>query len=50
MLLLFRDEASIDPWYMALLVLGTAGVSFGVGWVLGYLTESGLDPGSEGRE
>jgi hypothetical protein len=49
-LLIRREEYTIDPWYAALLVVGTAGVSFGVGWALGYLTESGLTPGSEGRE
>ena len=45
-----RSTSTMDPWYLLLLVLGVSGVSFTVGWVLGYLTESGAEPGSEGRE
>ena len=47
-LLLYRDRAGIDPWYLSLLVGGTAGVSFCVGYVLGYLTEGGM--GSSPRD
>ena len=42
----YREWNSIDPWYLGLILLGTAGMSFGVGWTLGHLTESGLVPGS----
>lgn len=49
-LLLRRDLGSMEGAYLALLVLGTTGVSFAVGWVLGHLTEAGTEPGSDGRE
>ena len=50
LLLYYRDMVNIDPWYMLLLVGGTAGVSFGVGYVLGHLTERGIGPSSGDRE
>ena len=49
-LLYYRDMVTIDPWYMLLLVGGTAGVSFVVGYALGHLTESGIEPSSGDRE
>ncbi len=50
LLLMYRDMNTIDPWYLLLLVAGTAGVSFSVGTILGYLTEKGLEPTSDDRE
>ena len=49
-LFIHRDLNSMEVGYIALLVLGTIGVSFAVGWVLGFLTESGTEPGSRTRE
>jgi hypothetical protein len=49
-LLLYRDHLTMDPWYLLLLVVGVTGISFAVGWVLGYLTESGIAPGPGDRE
>jgi hypothetical protein len=49
-LLYWGDMVTIDPWYMVLFVGGTAGISFLVGYVLGYLTETGIEPSSEDRE
>ena len=49
-LFVHRDKGSMDAWYLGLLVLGTVGISFAVGWVLGSLTESGTEPGSRTRE
>lgn len=46
----YREWNSMDPWYLALLLLGTAGMSFSVGWVLGYLTGTGLAPGADPGE
>ena len=46
----YREWSSIDPWYLAFIILGTAGMSFAVGWTLGYLTGSGLEPGTGPRE
>lgn len=45
-LLYYVDMGTIGPWYTLLLVGGTAGVSFGVGYVLGHLTENGIEPSS----
>lgn len=50
LLLHHRDMNTMDPWYLLLLVIGTAGVSFGVGLVLGHLTDDGLEPSSGDRE
>ena len=50
LLLYHRDMITIDPWYMLLLVGSTAGVSFGVGYALGHLTQSGIEPSSGDRE
>jgi hypothetical protein len=49
-LLLYRDMVSIDPWYMLLLLGGTAGASFAVGYIAGFLTEGGFGPPPDGRE
>jgi len=40
----------IEPPYLALMLIGISLVSFMVGYVMGYLTEDGLAPGSEERE
>ncbi|NIU49427.1 MAG: hypothetical protein GWN74_10110, partial [Thermoplasmata archaeon] len=45
-----RDMNTLSPWYLLLFVVGTAFVSFLVGYILGYLTEEGLEPTSEDRE
>jgi hypothetical protein len=50
LLLFYRDINTMDPWYLALLVIGTVIVSFTVGYVLGYVTEDGTVPGSDSRE
>lgn len=50
LLFIHRELNSMEARYLALLVLGTVGVSFAVGWVLGFLTESGTEPGSRTRE
>lgn len=46
LLLYYLDMGTIDPWYTLLLVGGTAGASFGVGYVLGHLTGNGIGPSS----
>jgi hypothetical protein len=48
-LFLYGDLATIDPWYMTLLVGMVSGMSFIVGYVLGYITDRGIAPGSEER-
>jgi hypothetical protein len=50
LLLYHRDMNSMDPWYLLLFVAITLGMSFLVGYVLGYLGDKGLGPSSEGRE
>ncbi len=40
----------IEPPYLALLFIGISLVSFIVGYVMGYLTEDGLAPGSDERD
>lgn len=49
-LLLFNELNTIPVPYLVLLVGGTVGVSFAVGYVLGYVAESGLWPSSRTRE
>ncbi|MCJ2541223.1 MAG: hypothetical protein LN414_08140 [Candidatus Thermoplasmatota archaeon] len=49
-LLFYRDMSTMDPWYLLLIAGVSAGLSFLVGYVLGYLTGSGLVPSSEDRE
>jgi hypothetical protein len=41
----FSELNTIDPWYLALLVIGTSCMSFAVGWALDNLTGSGSGPG-----
>ena len=50
LLLIFRDNNTMDVWYLILLVIGTVIISFTVGYVLGYVTEDGAVPGSDSRE
>jgi zinc transporter ZupT len=49
-LFFYRDMNTMDPWYMVLFVGTTLGLSTLVGYVLGYLTNEGLEPSSEDRE
>jgi hypothetical protein len=50
LLLFYRDMNTMDPWYMLLFLSITVGISFLVGYVLGYLADKGLGPFSEDRE
>ena len=45
-LVLFRDLGSLGWRLVALVLGGTAGISFAVGYVMGHIAESGLGPGS----
>jgi hypothetical protein len=45
-LLMFRDQGSLGWQLVALVLGGTTGISFVVGYVMGYIAESGLGPGS----
>lgn len=49
-LILYRDMVTIDPWYVVLLLVGSAGASFTVGYIAGFLTEGGFGPSSDERE
>ncbi|UCC93874.1 MAG: hypothetical protein JSW25_04180 [Thermoplasmata archaeon] len=50
LLVYYGEMNTMDPWYLLLLVVTTGGLSFTVGYVLGYLADKGLGPSSEGRE
>jgi len=45
LLLHFRQHNTLEEWYLLLLLAGATIISFTVGFVLGYLTERGLEPG-----
>lgn len=49
LLLSFREHNTLDARYLLLLVAGAAGISWTVGYVMGYLTEKGLEPTGEGE-
>jgi hypothetical protein len=44
-LVLLRDLGSLEPHLVALILGGTSGISFVVGYVMGYIAEGGLGPG-----
>jgi hypothetical protein len=45
-----RDSLTMEVQDLLLLVALVTGISFAVGWVLGYLAEGGLAPGPGERE
>lgn len=49
-LLAFRGSLTMGVTDLLLMVVAVTGISFAVGWVLGYLTESGMSPGPGQRE